>query len=479
MLELRGMKHLAYLQLGQHRGNCRLWLSSKRLGDAGWSPGDKFSLSFDDQSRVLTIQPDADGDRKVSRKRRIGSKGDVTLPVIDINNEALSQMFGAVANRVRVIITDRSIIVTLHPEDEAAVERHDRLMNSILKHKPLGIGSLSHGGGIMDDALHRGLESQGVAARLAFAIEIEHRYLESSLSNNPAWDEDSISIHAPMQEVEPHLLPKVDIYVGGIPCTGVSKAGKAKNKNQHAEDHVSAGALVLPYLTMLKATNPSVVVLENVPDYQNTASMSMIRAVLTGLGYDVHEAILDGMGQTLEERRRLFMVAVTRGLKFSFDNLVPVRTCEATLGQVMDDVPPESQRWGDMQYLKEKEVSDAAKGNNFKRQEVGPESTMVGTIGREYWKRRSTEPMIAGEGGRLRLLTELEHARVKGGDPVLTADCNLTTAHEIWGQSVLPPTVQAIGELIGRTLVQAACRDMIDGEVLDDEQPEDFGMSME
>ena len=61
----------------------------------------------------------------------------------------------------------------------------------------------------------------------------------------------------------------------------------------------------------------------------------------------------------------------------------------------------------------------------------------VGTIGRHYNKRRSTEPFIVRDGGWERLLTTKEHAAVKGIPFSLIEGQLNTVAHEGLGHSIL------------------------------------------
>src|SRR5690606_5230773 len=147
------------------------------------------------------------------------------------------------------------------------------------------------------------------------------------------------------------------------------------------------------FLTIVRATGPAVIVFENVREYGTTVSMHMIRDVLTEWGYVVHETVLDGDETTLEDRKRLCMVAVTEGLTFNW-NLMPTRKREARLGDVLEHVSLDSDAWKSCDYLHEKEQRDREAGKGFRMQLVDEESVRVGTIGRHYAKWRSTEPLI-------------------------------------------------------------------------------------
>ena len=77
-----------------------------------------------------------------------------------------------------------------------------------------------------------GLADAGVRSELAFANEIDETLLEHAMGHNDIWSSGTIGVAAPMQElVQDHAamarLPQVDIFCGGVPCSGASKAGKA------------------------------------------------------------------------------------------------------------------------------------------------------------------------------------------------------------------------------------------------------------
>ena len=477
MARLRRMKTLAYLKLGEHRGKKRFWQEGRQLERAGFTVGSRFTVDFDEGKRELRVRVAEDGERKVSGRKRVGK--DERLPVIDINNRDLAKVLGEGIGRVRVIITDETLVIAPHPFDIKAEVRQNRLIDRMSRGEPLAIGSVAHGGGVLDHAAHQGLEDTGVDAEGAFFVEIDHRYLEASLQNNvEIWSDRTLAVEAPMQEVETGQLPPVDIYIGGVPCTGASLAGRAKLKTKHAESHDSAGSLFYAYLKILEAVNPAVAVLENVPQYANTASMEVIRSVLDQLGYDIHEKVFDGGQWALEDRKRFVMLAVTKGLEIDLDAIEPSRIREARLGDILEDVPADSDRWREMAYLNEKAERDAErvrtgqmKGTGFKLQKVDGDSTKVGVIGRQYWKCRSTEPAVTRKEDKMRrLLTPHEHAAVKTIPSELIAGLSDTVAHEILGQSVIHGQFRDVFAMIGNAIKAFAEVPTVDVEDEEDEE---------
>jgi len=199
-------------------------------------------------------------------------------------------------------------------------------------------------------------------------------------------------------------------------------------------------------------------VLENVPPYQTTASMMVIRSVLTELGYVVQEMILDGNEfGALEARKRLCMIATTKGLKVpDIANLKPLRQKEHCINDILEHVPDDSERWKNLAYLNEKEARDIAAGKGFRRQVLSGDENHCGTIGKGYAKLRSTESFIRNpRTGLERIFTPIEHARVKTIPEYLIDGLSDTKAHEVLGQSVIHTTFVAVGKWIGSELMQS------------------------
>lgn len=443
------MKAVIYSRVGENRGLLRIFLDGMRLAATGVKPGDRFKIETGAQSIRMSFSDD--GTHTVCKRSRNGRE----LPVIDVRGKQVEEAFKA-DDRVRVVVKDGQIEITLHHHVRAAVSREERLQDRLDRGQPILIGSMAHGGGILDHALHQGLGDSGVTSKLAFANELEPEYLETSLANNPVWSKDSIAVQGPMQEVEWQLLPKVDLLVAGLPCTGASLSGRAKNKLKAAEEHEGAGALFVTFLQAISMLKPSVIVLENVPMYTHTVSYTVIKAVLQQLEYRVQDTILGGSDfGALEDRQRMCMVATSAGLIVpDLAQIERPKVNPQLLGDVLEAVPLDDERWRTYSYLTDKAVRDKAKGSNFKQQIVTPESTFVGSLGKGYWKSRSTEPMLAHPSGdgRLRLLTPLEHARVKTIPPSLVAGCSSTISHEILGQSVIHAAFRAVGQWLGQVM---------------------------
>jgi len=445
------MSNIIYRKIGLHRGKKRIWFEGQKLAFQGIKPGMQYCLEPDYDMHKINIIFKPEGNLMVSRRKHKSRY----LPIMDVHSDVIQAVFGD-AKRIRAVIYHDKIVITIHHHEIAQTERLDRIINKLLKNESLEIGSIAHGGGILDHALHMGFNMAGISTRLNFAVEIERKYLDCSQSNNPIWDKDSIAIESPMQDVELNKLSKIELLVAGLPCQGASIAGKSKNKLSIAEEHETAGGLFFTFLNFITHLQPAIIVLENVTQYQKTASMTVIRQVLTELGYELHEKIINGNEYgALESRKRLCLIGLTKGLVgFDVNNIIPLRKKESCLNDITESIPNDSSRWKKLDYLHAKEKRDIKNGKGFKRQILTGIETSCGCLGSGYAKIRSTEPVLLNsQTDLMRIFTPFEHAMVKTIPVKLIEGLSDTIAHQILGNSVIHCGFQAVGKAIGKSII--------------------------
>jgi len=413
-----------------------LWLEGKRLADVGFTDGVRYERSVSADAIVLRLTPQ--GDRRVSHKQG--------RPVVD----TLTRDLGDVS-RIQVAFYPGQVYVSVHPTDLAIRDRLRRLNARLARGHKLRLGSLCHGGGVSSDALLRGL-----GARLEFALEYEPAYVTQSLEHGPL-SKGGRSFEGDLGDIDPSLLGECDVLEAGLPCISASRAGRSKKALAQPEDDDATADLVVAFCNVVQASQPAIVVLENVPEYASSASASIVRAFLRKKGYEIHEIALDGAAWSLEARQRWLLVAVTRGLDFDPTSLVPARE-HAALGEVLDARTPAA-AWRSTATLERKAAKDTALGRGFSRGRklLTPEATTVPTLRRGYQKGGSCDVRLAHptRPNTARLFSAAEHARIKGIDPRLVTGLSEKRAHEVLGQSVIAPAFSALGASIWRA-VQAA-----------------------
>lgn len=442
--------------IGSKRGAPYLYFDGVQAVRAGFSPGQKYDLVVEDQKVVLSANKD--GSRTVSAKK----KGDKSYPVIDINSKELLSIFEGMS-AVRVVVQQDKVYLLPLASEIKKRERIERITDNLNRGIPLKMGSISHGGGVLSHAIHEGLKSSGFDVDMEFANEIREDLLQHASMANGAWSENTAALSMPMQELAQDdwllsKLPKLDILEMGLPCNAASKAGVAKRGLSKMEDHPDVGHLAFAALVILNKTQPAVVLFENVPDYAGSGSSQILRHQLRDMGYSTQEAILSGKDfGCIEDRVRWCMVATTKGLDFSFENLAPTVTIVRKLGDLLDhDIKNDDPRYRDVQYLKNKEIRDAEKGSRFCMQTITHDSTSVPALRKGYHKGGSPDPRLLNpENPNLsRLLTGAEHARVKGVPANLIEGLSDTIAHQLLGQGIVYAPFAAVGARIGKCLAE-------------------------
>ncbi len=450
------MNAIQITKIMRHRKAPRIWLQGRVLESAGFTPGCAFSVRHCDRTREVRLIKDVDGRRHVSGKQRPHK----VMPILDINTGDVLDVFEGL-ERIKVVAFPGVLVLLPASTDARKAERLDRLLGRLRRGEPLRVGSLAHGGGMLSKALHSGLSAAGIASELVLASDVDADMLQHASEFNPTWSERTLMLAAPMQELafDPEALralPACDILEAGIPCTGASVAGRAKNGTSCPEQHPEVGHLVVSCLVLVAAINPAVFVLENVPPYQSSASMWILRHQLRDLGYVVQETVIDAkQWGVLDCRRRMCMVAVTEGVKFDLQWLSPpAEVARPRVGDIIEPVDLDSPAWSRMSHLLAKAERDSAEGKNFKMQVVDQEATWIRSMGKGYSKNRSTEPKLRHpeDPSLMRTFSAVEHARAKGEDPALLGDLSSTAAHAMLGQGITPPPWIALGHLLGYEL---------------------------
>lgn len=455
-------------KLSSNRDTPRLWLEGAKMAREGFYPGMRYDLKL--EQGKMQILPNDDGKYTVSTRKRNGSE----FPLVDVTRKDLADIFAGV-ELLRVLIRNKSIIVTPHHQQLRVKEREERFLNKLRNGESLAVCSMFHGGGVLDSAIHEGLQDVGVASHVAVAVEIDGDYLDSSLVNNSQlWDKSSIVVEAPIQSVNLKSGSdfSVDISIAGIPCTGASRAGRTKGKLAHAESHPEAGAMFYSVLKFFEQQNPVIGIIENVPEYSHTSSMEVIRSVLDTLGYTLQERVLEGNEfGALENRKRLCVVAISKGLADYFDlaAVMPIRKKEESISQILEDISPDSDRFKTYSYLSAKEQRDRADGKGFSRQMLLGSEGSCNTLNRTYHKGQSTGVFVVHPTNPdlSRLLTPIEHCRAKGIPESLIAGLSDTKAHEVLGQAVIYPAFQAVARSLGRSMWNMAGVVTVQVEVVD------------
>jgi len=442
-------KALKTYTLGTNKNQRRLFLSGALLAVTHFTPGTPFVVDANAATKTVTISKTDMASRKVSHKKDV--------PVLDINNSTLSEVFPE-ERRVTVRFDENKITITANHADAALIERLTRLKAKLANNEPLAIGSIASGIGTLDASFCEGLNSEGIKTELSFAIECDEQTLNHNAERNPSWSKTTIPIVSPLEDVDTRDLPKVDIVIAGLPCTGASVSGISKNKLKNPEEHKLAGHLVYPFLETIFKVSPSTVVFENVQGYSRTASMQLIRQTLENWGYTIKETVLYGPDHgALEKRKRLAMIATSwdADIDLDFQSNPAPQTKPKNVGEILEPDNQTDHLYSEMAYLDRKQERDQAIGNGFLNVVVGPEAETVNLLSATYMRRQSTTPKYRHptDPKLKRLFTPIEHARIKTVPEAFIKDIVPTNAHKYLGQGVIYNAFKNLGVRVAHTLI--------------------------
>ncbi|MDB5846393.1 MAG: cytosine-specific methylase [Rhodoferax sp.] len=123
--------------------------------------------------------------------------------------------------------------------------------------------------------------------------------------------------------------------------------------------------------------------------------MDIIRTMLADMHYELQATVLDSAEWgAFEQRKRLVMAAVTRGVNFSFESLVRPAIEPGTLADILEPVALDDARWSRMDGLKDKAERDAAAGKGFAMQIFDGASSKICTLTKGLTKNRSADAKI-------------------------------------------------------------------------------------
>ncbi len=449
--------------IGEHRGAPRLFIDSLLLLKTGFQVGANFDLQVDMVALRLELVLSDAGQRKISRRQRGGQ----VMPVIDINSVQALGAFGA-GMVAQIELSQERLLVRPLASELCRLRRLQRLELARMYGRFSSL-SLAHGIGVMSQAAHEGFGRVGVSLTLQAAIEIEERWLEHAMHRNSAWSSSTMALAMPIQHVAQDddvlaSIGHVDILEAGLPCSGASRAGKARRGHGRMEEHPVVGHLVAPAISILQRTQPIAFVLENVPSYAHEASASILRSCLADMGYATHEIELDASSFALAEVRvRWFLVAVTRGIDVDLQAALEAYRLAAKhetryVGQLLDDVADDDPRWRSFAYIDAKALRDAQEGKNFAPQSVHIHSVDVPTLRKGYQKAGSTDPLLVHPRNPAlrRQFTVAEHARFKGVPLELVDGMGFTEGHQALGQSVAFEPVAWLFSVVAKALMTAS-----------------------
>lgn len=257
-------------------------------------------------------------------------------------------------------------------------------------------------------------------------------------------------------KIDPSEIPDHDILTGGFPCQPFSIAGVSKKKSlgrEHGFLDETQGTLFFNVAKILKIKRPKAFLLENVKNlrsHDRGKTFRVIQQTLTGLNYWTYDAVLDGKAYVPQHRERIFIVGFN---KSAFpkrpDFRFPVQIARSNrLSSILETKVDEKYTLSDhlWDYLQKYALKHKAKGNGF-GYGMADLDGITRTLSARYHKDGS-EILIPQKRKNPRRLTPRECARLQGFPDNFQIPVSDTQAYRQFGNSVVVPLVQAVGQSI-------------------------------
>lgn len=181
------MNTLIFTTLQENRGKRRIWFQGQSLANAGIEIGQRYDRIEGTGKLVLVMNPE--GKRKVSRKK----SGGLSVPLIDIENEKLAEIFPFdVGTQLRIVCKNGRIIIRVHPDVAAKHEREQRILKRFKHRSPLIFAQFIENGSLMTTSLNEGLRKAGHSSYVQLGAEVSDQAFNTHFLNQELlWSESS------------------------------------------------------------------------------------------------------------------------------------------------------------------------------------------------------------------------------------------------------------------------------------------------
>ena len=413
-------------KIGDKNGTKRIWIESKKLQETQLSEHLRYEPIYDFENKKIVLKP--------GFTNKITLREKTNALIIDILNYNVNKIFEGFNHVVIKLFNDEVVIEPLKEE----VEQKKAKQKANVK-IPTAIEIFAGGG-----TLVRALSDAGI--KTVAAVELEDKYLENLEANN----HNVTTYCGDLAKLDISMLPNADMVVAGIPCEGYSIA---QTKAEKFEAHAT-GSLGFYVLKIIDAIRPAVVLIEEVPNFKNSAMAALTRYVLTSMGYNITETILKGNEWgSLTRRKRYCMVAsIKKGFKFE-ESLM--KQSLKKIGDILE-IPIEQREWltkensQTIAYSLTKEQEHIRKGEGFRLERTSIDDTIVATVTKGYYKNRLTDPILIHpeNPNMFSWFTPRELARINGLPEDFILTNTKSTNGEIIGQGVCYEAFNAVGKMI-------------------------------
>ena len=415
-------------KIGEKNGIRRVWITSNKIHETELIEHLRYEPEYDFINKRIIL--------RAGFSHKITLRNTNNMPVIDILNKNINEIFDGFYHVVIKLFNDEIIIEPLREEIE-----QNKAKEKAYSSFPTAIEIFAGGG-----TLIKALNDAGI--KTIAAVELEDKYLQNLEANNP-----NIVTHCgDLAKLDVNILPKnADIVVAGAPCEGFSIAN---TKSEKFENHPT-GSLGFFVLKIIDVVRPAVAIIEEVPNFRTSSMAALIRYVLTSFGYEISETILHANEYgSLTKRKRYCMVAsMKKG--FQFDDSLKKPNTKTVLDIL--EIPIEDREWltrensKSIAYSLLKEQEHIRKGDGFRIARTYIEDSLVATVTKGYYLNRITDPLLINphNSDMFSWFTPRELARINGlPDNFKLTPSAKSTCGEIIGQGVSYDAFYAVGQMV-------------------------------
>lgn len=260
-------------------------------------------------------------------------------------------------------------------------------------------------------------------------------------------------------KIDAKAIPDHDILLGGFPCQPFSLAGVSKKNSlgrAHGFKDETQGTLFFDIKRIIKAKKPKIFLLENVKNlvsHDGGNTFKVISSTLRKLGYTIYFKVLDARNYVPQHRERIFIVGFNNEVFKHKENFTfPEKIKSHSIVDILESEPEARFTLTDhlWKYLRDYAEKHRQMGNGFGFGLVDLEG-ITRTLSARYHKDGS-EILIPQKGKNPRRLTPKECARLMGYPENFNIVVSDTQAYRQFGNSVVVPLVEAIGNNVIKEL---------------------------
>lgn len=268
-------------------------------------------------------------------------------------------------------------------------------------------------------------------------------------------------------KIDETTIPDHDILIGGFPCQPFSIAGVSKKNalgREHGFKDKTQGTLFFDIVRILEHKRPKAFLLENVKNlvsHDRGKTFEVITGALKELNYTIHHQVLNGKHFVPQNRERILIVGFDNNVfqgteSFEFPEMPnDPKQIKSILEDTVEGKYTLSNKLWD--YLQNYALKHKAKGNGFGFGLVDMDG-IARTMSARYYK-DGAEILIPQDGMNPRRLTPRECARLQGYPKNFKIPVSDNQAYRQFGNSVVVPLMQAVGEKIINEIVEKNGRD--------------------